>query len=74
MLAGSDIISNLGKIDLSRYNKILIPDSVFNYEGLTLDNYSRRQIEGLNNNIKIVPEDGKNFIGHLFDYNIEPLE
>ncbi len=65
LLAGSDIISNLGKIDLNKYRKILIPGCIFNYEDLTLDNFSRKHIESLNMNIKIIPDDGINFIKHL---------
>ena len=69
LMTGSDIISNLGKIELNRYDKILIPDSIFNADGQTLDNFSRKQIEGLNKNIKIIPEDGKNFIKQLLGQN-----
>lgn len=66
LLAGSDIISNLGKIDLNKYGKILIPDSIFNNEDQTLDNFSRKQIEKLNMNIEIIPENGESFFKYLF--------
>lgn len=71
LLSGSDIISDLGKIDLNKYSKILIPGSIFNSEGLTLDNFSRKQIEKINNNIIIIPDDGNSFIKCLLGLDIK---
>lgn len=61
LLCGIDIITKLQNKNLSKYNKILIPGCIFNVDGLTIDNYTRRDITIIDNKIKIIEEDGKSF-------------
>jgi hypothetical protein len=61
LLCGIDIISKLQNKNLNKYNKIIIPDCIFNDDGLTIDSYTRRDITILDNKIKIIGEDGKSF-------------
>jgi len=62
LLGGKDIISNLSKEKTEIYEKILIPDSIFNEENLTIDNYARKDIEKISSNIKVISEEGLDFI------------
>ncbi len=65
LLSGRDIISNLKKENMHMYGKILIPNSIFNEENLTIDNYKKQDFEKIDRNIKIIPEDGFSFIREI---------
>lgn len=65
LLGGRDIESNLIKEDLEIYDKILIPDIIFNMNNVTIDEYKREDIEKIGKNIKIIPEDGFSFIKEI---------
>ena len=56
LLSGKDIELNLKREDMQVYDKILIPDSIFNKENLTIDNYTRQDLEKISKKIKIIPE------------------
>lgn len=62
LLSGIDIINSLKRTDTSEYDKIFIPDSIFNNDGLTIDNLSRDNIMVSCNNIFLVDESGESFI------------
>ncbi|MBC8387924.1 MAG: DUF512 domain-containing protein [Actinobacteria bacterium] len=66
LLSGIDIISNLKKIKITKYSKIIIPDCIFNNDNLTIDNYRKHEIERISNRIKIIPEDGLSFIKEIY--------
>jgi len=65
LLSGIDIISNLDKIKITKYSKIIIPDCIFNNDNLTIDNYRKHEIERISNRIKIIPEDGLSFVKEI---------
>jgi len=65
LLSGIDIISNLKKIKITKYTKIIIPDCIFNNDNLTIDNYRKNEIERISNRIKIIPEDGLSFVKEI---------
>lgn len=67
LLAGNDIICELEARNLKKYEKILIPDCIFNSEEITLDNISRRMINNISNKIKFIKEDGRALIKELFN-------
>ena len=62
LLTGSDLLTNIDPKKLRGYTSVLIPDSIFNDDGLTLDGYCREDIEAIGDNICITVEDGKSFI------------
>lgn len=68
LLTGTDIMDSLNKINFGIYDNILIPDCIFNYNDLTLDNYSKDDFVYLSNKIKLIPEDGKSLIKNLLYY------
>ncbi|MBN1299017.1 MAG: DUF512 domain-containing protein [Actinobacteria bacterium] len=60
LLAGSDIIESLKSTDMDAYEKILIPECIFNSEGITIDNFGIKDFSGRKkDNIIICPEEGK---------------
>ena len=61
LLCGIDIIPKLQNKNLNKYNKIILPDCIFNDDGLTIDNYTTRDITIINDKIRIIREDGKSF-------------
>ncbi len=62
LLTGEDIIKSLRKENLEKFYKILIPECIFNSEGVTLDDISRNKMKSFNRKIKIIKEDGFSFI------------
>lgn len=66
ILSGEDIKINLKKEDIKKYDRVLIPKSIFNQDNLTIDNYKKLDLEKINKNIKIIPEDGYNFIKEIY--------
>ena len=62
LLAGWDIINNLKKINISKYDNIFIPDCIFNDDGFSIDNLSRDNIMETCNNINLVDEGSQSFI------------
>jgi putative radical SAM enzyme (TIGR03279 family) len=65
LLTGSDLLSNIDLKKIKDYTSVLIPDSIFNDEGLTLDGHYREDIDAIGDNINIIGEDGKSFITAL---------
>jgi putative radical SAM enzyme (TIGR03279 family) len=65
LLAGIDIKNKFSRLDTEDYTSILIPDSIFNTEGLTLDGFTKQSISSLEKNVKIIPEDGKSLMAVL---------
>jgi putative radical SAM enzyme (TIGR03279 family) len=65
LLTGRDIISGLKKETLNLYEKIIIPDSIFNDDGLTIDDYSKEDIKSFGRKIKIISEEGRSFVKEL---------
>jgi NifB/MoaA-like Fe-S oxidoreductase len=62
LLTGSDLLYNIDRKVTNDYEYTLIPDSIFNNDGLTLDGLSRGDISSMRKNINIVPENGTGFI------------
>jgi NifB/MoaA-like Fe-S oxidoreductase len=62
LLTGSDLLTNIDRKKIKGYTSVLIPDSIFNDDGLTLDGYCRDDINAIGDNISIISEDGKSFI------------
>jgi putative radical SAM enzyme (TIGR03279 family) len=62
LLTGSDLLTNIDRNKIEDYTSVLIPDSIFNDDGLTLDDYCREDIHTIGDNISIIGEDGKSFI------------
>lgn len=58
LLSGKDIIESLKKENLEKFSKILIPECIFNSEGITLDDISRNAIKSFDAKIKIIKENG----------------
>lgn len=58
LLTGKDIIQSLKNENLEKFNKILIPESIFNSDGNTLDNITKDAIKSFNRKIKIIKENG----------------
>ena len=65
LLTGSDIISQLKRENIGIYEKIILPDSIFNDNNLTLDNYSKINIKSVDRKVKIISEEGISFIKEL---------
>lgn len=61
LISGKDIMLNLTKENLDIYDKILIPDCIFNDNGFTIDDYTKQDIKKNDERIKIIPEDGHSF-------------
>lgn len=65
LLAGKDILDILGSSDLSKYNNVLIPEIIFNPDGLTLDDISIDVFKHQGPSIKIVKDNGKDLVKNL---------
>ncbi len=66
LLSGSDIIKQLSSINMKSYDRILIPECIFNPEGLTIDSLDRESIlKNSSGKIFIIPEDGKILAGEF---------
>lgn len=65
LLTGSDLLNNIDREKVKDYTSVLIPDSIFNDDGLTLDGYCREDIRSLLDNICIIGEDGNSFINTI---------
>jgi len=66
ILSGGDIESSLKKRDAGKYLRVLIPDSIFNEDNLSIDNYEKNDFKKMGKNVKIIPEDGLSFIKEIF--------
>ncbi len=55
------------KKEFEKYDKIIIPNIIFNKDGLTLDNKIKNDFLGICKNIKFVDPDGKSFLKEIFD-------
>lgn len=67
LLSGQDIKSALCKEVTGIFKKILIPEEIFNEDNLTIDDFNRKDIKGINSRIKIIPEDGHSFIREIIN-------
>jgi len=65
LLTGKDIMSGLNKESMYGYEKVIIPDSIFNRDNFTIDNYSRKDIKNISRNIKIISEEGSIFMKEI---------
>lgn len=65
LLTGADIIARLNKENTDKYDKVIIPDSIFNEKNLTIDDYSKKDLKKICGKIKIVSEEGLSFIKEL---------
>jgi NifB/MoaA-like Fe-S oxidoreductase len=70
LLTGTDISKKLSKKDTTDYTSVLIPDSVFNAQNLTLDGFLKQNIGSVKKNVKIIPEDGKSLMAEI---NMDPF-
>jgi putative radical SAM enzyme (TIGR03279 family) len=61
LLTGRDILRAAGEAE-RLYSRILVPDIIFNEEGLTLDGYSKKAILKNGKKIKIVPTSAKGWM------------
>ena len=51
--------------DLSKYDSILIPEIIFNQDGLTLDDINIDAFKDLHPQIRIVKDNGKDLVKNL---------
>jgi len=65
LLSGADIIKEFNNINTKIYDSIFIPDSIFNNDGLTIDDIDRLKIKTINKKIRIIPENGNNFLKEI---------
>jgi len=66
LLSGADVSNAFSRINNNKYISIIIPNSIFNNEGLTLDGYTRNDIGSLGENVKIIPESGKDLVSTIY--------
>jgi putative radical SAM enzyme (TIGR03279 family) len=66
LLAGADILNNIDSRTIKDYSSVLIPGSIFNDDGLTLDGYTREDLISMGENIRITGEDGESLV-HAID-------
>ncbi|MFO7929721.1 MAG: DUF512 domain-containing protein [Candidatus Humimicrobiaceae bacterium] len=64
LISGKDLTDRLNTIHKD-FDKILIPGSIFNRNGLTLDNYNEQDIKKISKSIKIIPEDAESLVKEL---------
>ena len=55
------------KKEFCEYDKIVMPNIIFNKDGLTLDNKIEKDFLGIYKNIKFIDPDGKSFLKEIFD-------
>jgi NifB/MoaA-like Fe-S oxidoreductase len=65
LLSGKDILEALDSSNLSKYESILVPEIIFNRDGLTLDDININVFKNLNPRIKIVKDNGKDMVKNL---------
>ena len=65
LLAGNDIITKINLLDLKKYERILIPDIIFNKNGLTIDDLKMDDFKKVSENIFSVKDCGKAFYNAL---------
>lgn len=65
LLSGADIIEKFKNINTKIYDSIFIPDSIFNNDGLTIDDIDKLKIKTINKKIRIIPENGKHFLEEI---------
>jgi len=65
LLSGADIIKEFNNINTKKYDSIFIPDSIFNNDGLAIDDINSSKIKTINKKIRIIPENGKNFLKEI---------
>ncbi|HAJ95680.1 MAG TPA: hypothetical protein DCP02_05530 [Actinobacteria bacterium] len=65
LLSGADIIEEFSNINTRIYDSIFIPDSIFNNDGLTIDDIDKLKIKKINKKIRIIPDNGKNFLKEI---------
>lgn len=66
LLSGNDIIRQLNNINLESYDRVLIPECIFNNQGLTIDSLDRESIlKYCRGKILFIPEDGKSLAAQL---------
>lgn len=65
LLSGKDILDSLYSSDLKKYDCILVPEIIFNRDGLTLDDININVFKNLDPRIKIVKDNGKDMIKNL---------
>jgi putative radical SAM enzyme (TIGR03279 family) len=65
LLTGHDIISKLEKAGVNSYEEVIIPDSIFNDNDMTIEGYSRKDLKSVSSKIKIISEEGLSFIKEL---------
>ena len=59
--------STLNKKEFGKYDKIIMPNIIFNKEGLTLDNKIKNDFLNIYKNIKFIDPDGKSFLKEILD-------
>lgn len=69
LLTGTDIIKTIEKLAAEGYRKILIPDCIFNNNGLTLDDYKVNSLKRVNSAVKIINESADALLNELFCQN-----
>ena len=57
LLSGKDIFNSFKSIDLATYDKIFLPDCIFNKDGLTIDDISKKELKAISGKIEIIDED-----------------
>ncbi|MCX6384697.1 MAG: DUF512 domain-containing protein [Actinobacteria bacterium] len=57
--------TDINKKEFGSYDKILIPNIIFNNDGLTLDNKTKKDFENISENIKFIDPDGKTFLREI---------
>jgi putative radical SAM enzyme (TIGR03279 family) len=59
--------SSVDKKEFCRYGKIIIPNIIFNKDGLTLDNKTKGDFLNIYKNIKFINPDGESFLKEIFE-------
>jgi len=60
-------LDNVNKKEFEKYDKIIIPNVIFNKDGLTLDNKIKNDFLNIYENIKFIDPDGKSFLKEIFE-------
>jgi putative radical SAM enzyme (TIGR03279 family) len=69
LLTGKDIFKELENMDLKKYDNILLPSSIFNMDGLTLDDYVYSDFLQINDKISFVHDNGRTLAKKIFNGN-----
>jgi putative radical SAM enzyme (TIGR03279 family) len=62
LLTGTDIMRKLKRIDIGKYDAILIPSVIFNGDGVTLDDYRPEDFNRISNKIRFIKDNGLSFV------------